>query len=97
VTTISKKQNVLGLIVNVEGENRVYFANVSIGKSITSGQNQQSTMVREYFTNSLINGGLYLDQILKSAGANIVRDRPSTEYIDLSPQALNKTTMIDLL
>jgi len=35
--------------------------------------------------------------VLKSAGAIVVNERPEGEYIDLSPEALDKSTIIDLM
>ena len=37
---ISRRQSLLGLIVTVDGENRIYFANVSTGNSITARANK---------------------------------------------------------
>jgi hypothetical protein len=94
---ISKKQNVLGLITNVEGENRVYFANVSIGNSITSYGNEQSMQTRKYLIARLVNS-IDFREVLGMAGAIIVDCRPdSGEYINLSAEALDKTTIVDLI
>ena len=94
---ISKKQNTLGLVTSAGGENRVYFANVSIGNSITSGNSTQSAMTRKYLVNSLVNG-LELLPVLEMAGAKIVSDKPKKSgYIDLSPTAIDKTTILSLL
>ncbi|MCV6636573.1 hypothetical protein [Candidatus Albibeggiatoa sp. nov. NOAA] len=93
---LTKKQNVLGLVANVNGENRFYFANMSIGKSITASQNTQSMQAREYLVSSAINT-VDFRQVLTMAGANVVDEKPDNEYIDLSPEALDKTTIIDLV
>ena len=93
---ITKKQNVLGLIKNVDGENRVYFANVSIGNSITARDNLQATQAREYLVSSLVNS-LSLTQALLFAGANVVDEKPEGDCIDLSPECLTKSTIIDLI
>ena len=93
---ITRKQNILGLIVSVNGENRFYFANVSIGASITSTLNEHSTHARKYLVSSLVNS-LDFREILGMAGANVVTKKPDGKYIDLSPEALDKTTIIDLV
>ncbi|MGK7945971.1 MAG: hypothetical protein AB4058_16025, partial [Microcystaceae cyanobacterium] len=93
---ITKKQNILGLIVNINGENRFYFANMSLGCSISSSQNEQSTYARQYLVHKLVNSLDFRD-ILTKAGASIVDQIPDDEYIDLSPEALNKTTIIKLV
>lgn len=94
--TISKKQNILGLAISIDGENRVYFANTSVGNSITSGSNEQSTQARRWLVNSLVNG-IELQTVLKMAGAKVVSVKPKKDFIDLSPNALDKTTIIKLL
>jgi len=93
---ISKKQNVLGLVANVDGENRAYFANVSIGNSITSSMNANSERTRQYMISSLINS-LSLKDILVMAGANVAEEKPEDDFIDLSPEALDKSTIIDVI
>jgi hypothetical protein len=94
---VDKNQNVLGLIANVDGTNRFYFANVSIGKSITSGCGEQTTQARNYLMNDLLNKPCLRD-ILSLAGACVVEQKPKDEeYLDLSPNSLNKGTIIELL
>jgi hypothetical protein len=93
---ITKRQNILGLIANAQGENRIYFAKVSIGTSITAKKNDHSTYAREYLINSLLNP-LDLRTILNMAGAIVVDEKPESDYHDLSPEALDKTTLIDLV
>ena len=93
---ISKKQNILGLITRVGGENRFYFANTAIGNSITSSSNDYADKAREYFANSLVNSIDFKD-ILKKAGAKIVNEKPKKNFIDLSPEILDRITIINLL
>ncbi len=93
---ITKKQNILGLIVNIDGENRVYFANVSIGNSITSAKNEQSKYARKYLVGSMVNS-LDFREMLSIAGATVVAEKPDGDHIDLSPEMLDKTTIIDLI
>ena len=93
---ISKKQNVLGLVTNVGGENRVYFAHVSVGNSISVSNDVNSTNARKYLVASLENS-ICMDDILVEAGADVVMVKPVGDFIDLSPEALDKTTIIDLI
>lgn len=95
--TIGKKQVILGMIANVNGENRFYFMESGIGKSNVSSNGKIAQHNREYmyhrFTNSIS-----LNQMLQMAGANVVSEVPvDDKYIDLSPENLNKTTILDLL
>lgn len=93
---ISKKQNVLGLITRVDDENRFYFANVSVGNSITAYGDEKTKFTREYLVNSLVNT-LDFKEILKNAGAKVVDKKPKKDFIDLSPEVLDKTTIINLI
>ncbi len=93
---ITKKQNILGLLVNIDGENRMYFANVSIGNSITSSGNEHSTHARKYLVSRFLNS-LELRAVLSAAGANVVEVLPDGDVINLSPASLDKTTLIELI
>jgi len=94
---INQKQNVLGLITNVDGGNRFYFANINLGNRISGRNNEQTTHAREYLKSSLVSS-VKLDEVLALAGANIVTEKPEDkEFIDLSPELLDKTTIIDLI
>ncbi|SEH08136.1 hypothetical protein [Candidatus Venteria ishoeyi] len=94
---ISKKQNVIGLIVNIDDENRMYFANISIGNSITASHNPHTTYAREYLFHSMVYT-LDFRTILRMAGASVLDEKPEDDgYIDLSPEALDKTTIINLI
>lgn len=93
---ISRKQNILGLIINVNGENRVYFANVSIGNSITSSNNANSMHARNYLIGSTVNP-ISFRKILSMAGATVVNKIPDGEFLNLSLEMLNKKTLINLI
>jgi hypothetical protein len=94
---LTKKQNLLGLIMGVDGENRFYFSNTSIGDSITSRNSAIIEKVNEFMKNSCQNI-IELSDILSKAGANVVSQRPEKEeYIDLSFENLDKNTFIKLL
>ena len=94
---IDQKQKMLGLLINIDGENRLYFSNTNIGNSITSYDTSDITnKSREYLMASSLNP-INLETILKLAGANIVNIKPSDNYSDLSPEALNKNSIINLI
>ena len=93
---ITQKQTILGLITQVDGQNRVYFTNVSIGNSITSGNNEQSTYTRKYLVQRFINT-IDFREILRLAGATVVEEKPEGTYHDLSPETLDKTTILNLI
>lgn len=93
---ISRRQNILGLIINIDGENRIYFANVSIGNSITSSKNENSMHARHYLIGSTVNS-ISFRKILSMAGATVVNRIPEGEFLNLSPEMLNKDTFMDLI
>jgi hypothetical protein len=93
---IDKKQNIVGLIVSKDGENRLYFSNTSIGNSITSRENKFTDMSREFMIFSLMNA-ISLETVLTLSGAVVVHEKPEKDFIDLSPEALDKLTIINLM
>lgn len=93
---ITKRQNVLGLVIGKDGENRVYFATVGIGNAISSADNAQAMHARKYLVARMVNS-IDFREILNAAGAVVVREKPDEDYIDLSPEKLDKTTIIDLV
>ncbi len=92
---VSRKQNVLGLVANHQDGNRVYFANISIGNSISASQNSHSSDARNYLVQSCINP-LDLGDLLTQAGAIVTHKNAGNKCINLSPEQLTKTSIIDL-
>lgn len=94
---IDKQQTILGLITNVDGENRVYFTNMSIGNSRTANSNSSwVTHSREYMVQSTIQT-IDFREILVNAGAIVVDEIPEGEFLNLSPESVSKETIIGLL
>ena len=93
--SVSSKQNVLGLVSNQRDGNRVYFANVSIGNSISARKNSYSSDARNYLVQNCINS-LDLGEILTRAGARVTNKEINDKCINLSPERLTKTSFIDL-
>jgi hypothetical protein len=93
---INKKQNVIGLVLNVDGENRIYFSNTSVGNSITSTVNDQATHIRKYLV-GITKSSIDFRDILVKAGAKVCHEIPSEDFVDLSPEALDKTTILKLM
>lgn len=93
---ITKQQTVLGLIINIDGENRVYFTNTGLGKSRTSSNNEWVDHAREYMVRNTVQT-IDFKEILINAGAKVVHKQPKKEYIDLSPENVSKETIIGLL
>ncbi len=93
---ISKQESIVGLTASVGGENRFYFATVSLSQQATSRANGHSRYARSYLVRTLASL-LDLGEVLEAAGASVVAEKPEGSYVDLSPQALDKTTILDLI
>jgi len=93
---ITSRQSTLGLVANVNNESRVYFANVSVGKSISARQNEHSEHARRYLL-SQVTQAFNLNDVLRKAGAQVATTVPEGEYCDLSPEALDRSVIIDLI
>ena len=92
---ISQKQKILGLLITTINESRFYFAETSIGMSITSSNSKFAENSRKYFLNFYQNS-IELKDILLKAGAKFVDDKDKSD-IDLSPESLEKDSILDLL
>lgn len=77
-------------------ESRAYFANFSVGNSVTARNNERAAQARKHLV-SPATKSFDLNDILKKAGANVVTTPPEGEYCDLSPQALDRSVIIDLI
>lgn len=93
-STINLKQKILGLIITNSEEQRFYFAETYIGRSITSSNNKFTEHSRNYLFGFYENT-ISLNEILEKSGA-ILTDKKDCE-IDLSPENLEKDTIINLL
>lgn len=96
-STVSEQQTILGLVMHVNGENRFYFVNTTMGKSRSIRQGKYVKQTQQFFMDSLEHV-ISLRSVLRLAGAKVVDSRPEMgEYTDLSPEALDKGTLIQLL
>jgi len=92
---ISQKQKILGLLITTINESRFYFAETSIGMSITSSNSKFAENSRKYFLNFYQNS-IELKDILLKAGAELVNNKDKRD-IDLSPESLEKDSILNLL
>ena len=93
---INQKQKILGLVVTTMNESRFYFAETSIGKSISSSNSKFAEHSRKYLTDFYQNT-IELKDILTKAGAEIWNEPSSLIDIDLSPENLEKDSILNLL
>jgi len=91
---INQEQKMIGLLVSTTKENRFYFAETYLGKSITSFDSKFAESARKYLF-SFYEGMISLKNILEKSGAKFV-DKDEAE-IDLSPENLEKDIILKLL
>lgn len=94
-TEIKDKQKILGLLLPEADNCRFYFAETSIGKTITSSDSDFMEHSRKYLL-SFYKNTINLKDILGKAGAKFV-ETPDKVDIDLSPENLEKDTILNLL
>ena len=95
---INQKEKVLGLLVTTLDECRFYFTEIYVGNSITSSNSELAEHSRKYLFGFYENT-IGLKDILTKAGA-IVEDygkKVKAFDIDLSPENLEKDTILNLL
>lgn len=92
---INKKQKMFGLLTVVSNECRFYFAETIIGNAITSSGKDYVEHSRRYLFDFYKNA-VTLQEILEKAGAKM-QDSAEKCDIDLSPEKVEKDTIINLL
>lgn len=92
---MDQKQKTLGLVTVTTNECKFYFNEAYLGNNITSSIKDYTEYSRKYLINSLTNMITLNDLIIK-AGAIKVDDKLECD-IDLSPESLEKDTIINLL
>jgi len=93
---INERQKILGLLVTTPEECRFYFTETNLGCSITSSSNEFTENSRKYLFN-FYEEAITLNDILEEAGANVrIVDKKDCD-IDLSPESLEKDTILNLL
>lgn len=89
------KQKMLGLIVTTPTESTFYFNEGNLGRGISSSHQDYAKHARQYLFDYSSNA-ISLNDILMKAGAIPVTDKLEAD-IDLSPESLEKDTIINLL
>ena len=93
-TNINKKQKIIGLL-DADKDCRFYFAETSIGGSISSYSSGYTNNAARYLE-TFYRNQILLNDVLKDAGAVLVADKEQCD-VDLSPEALERDTIIRLL
>lgn len=89
------KQKMLGMVVTTPTESTFYFNEGDLGKGISSSSQEYAKQARQYLFDYSSNA-ISLNDILRDAGGILVDKREEAE-IDLSPESLEKDTIINLL
>jgi len=95
--TISRKQTIVGLVDSSNQQSRYYVSDISIGCGITSTESDVSANARSYLSAKFRSSNLGLANILVGSGATVVNEHPNDEYIDLSPEKIAQSTLLNLL
>jgi hypothetical protein len=93
-TKINKKQKILGLLVATTNECKFYFCDTYIGDKISAGGHDYIIHSKNYLY-SYYQNTINLNDVLVKAGAKLV-EKDKCE-IDLTPSALQKDTIINLI
>ena len=92
---INTEQMILGLALTDPEGCKFFFTEASFGVGRSSGDTDHVRYAREYLVNYYLNSITLTEMLLKS-GAEIVTDVKDAD-IDLSPESLEKDTIINLL
>lgn len=94
-SNINQRQKILGLLVTTTNECRFYFSETYLGLSISSSNSEFVKNSRQYLFDFYKNA-ISLNDVLVKAGAKIVKKKDKG-VIDLSPENLEKDTILNLI
>jgi len=92
---ISTRQKIIGLMVTNEKECKFYYVETSFGDSITSRATKSTNKIRQFLFDFNF-GSITLNEVLEKSGAILVDSKEDCD-IDLSPESLEKDTIINLI
>jgi hypothetical protein len=96
--SLTEKGTILGMLIPVEESVRFYFiGGGGVDKLISARLSKYTGQEVDFFVNSCLTTPS-LKYILELAGANVVDEIPENgEYVNLSPEALSKDTILSIL
>jgi hypothetical protein len=94
-TTMNGKQKTLGMLVVDESGCRFFFAESDLGNSRSARGGGYTEQARKYLLNYYTHS-IALNDILAAAGAEFVGSAIEAD-IDLSPESIDKATILNLL
>lgn len=90
---MTQKQKVLGVMISTSEISRFYFAETNLGNAISSRNSKMTEHSRKYLANYYSNA-INLNEVLVRAGAILTQEKSD---IDLSPEKLDKNSILSLL
>ena len=94
-SVMDKKHKTLGIINVTDEHSRFYFMQSGLEQTISSWHTESAERARKFALNYYTDI-ITLNEVLELAGATVVSEM-AEDVIDLSPEAVDKTTFIDLL
>ena len=94
-SSLDKKQTLLGIVKTSEQSKRFYFVQTGLKQCVSYHNSEYSDYTRKFFLDYYTNT-VTLNEILELAGAKVVNEM-TEGVIDLSPEAVDRTTFINLL
>jgi hypothetical protein len=95
-TELSVRQKTLGIIVADGKSTRFHFAETAFQGGRSSRANQGAEHARKFLMHQYTDA-ISLNDVLVAAGARVVADSSEGVDIDLSPEEVDKTTIVNLL
>lgn len=100
-TEIDVRQKIIGLVVSTDGHTRFYFTESQFENNISARNTEAAEHARKFLAANFDNQ-VSLNEVLSLAGAKVVTNRDITmredqELVDLSPEAIDKVSLIELL
>jgi hypothetical protein len=89
------QQKLLGLVAVSKNECKFYYVGGNTGGRSTSWENEVTRKTRQFLLD-FYSSNVTFNEVLKTAGADLVNSKDNCD-IDLSPEALEKDTLIKLL
>jgi hypothetical protein len=91
---MTQKQKVLGVMISTPEISRFYFAETNLGNAISSRNSKMTEHARKYLA-AYYSNAINLNEVLVKAGAVLTSQKDCN--IDLSPEKLDKSSILNLL
>lgn len=94
--TLDRKESVIGLLAGRDKTSIVILFHTNVGGSVSSTSRKETVLTKEYLIQRA-NTPILLENIITLAGGIIIRDKSNEDFIDLSPEVLDKSTILKLI